>query len=38
MDRKTPDKGLEYRRGAVWRRDELPRKTRRLRRRLSHRA
>jgi hypothetical protein len=38
MDRKTHDKGLEYRRGAVWRRDELPRKTRSLRRQLSRRA
>ena len=28
MDQKTHDKGLEIRRGAVWGRDELPRKTR----------
>ena len=28
MDQKTRDKGLEIRRGAVWGRDELPRKTR----------
>ena len=28
MDQKTHDQGPEIRRGAVWGRDELPRKTR----------
>jgi hypothetical protein len=31
MDQKTPDMGLEIRRGAVWDRDELTRKTRSMR-------